>query len=179
MGVDVKNQLQLIFGALDSGSRHHIHQHRGDHVLLLGRSQGALRDFGIIQNIADMVGKALARQLDGLDILPDLRGNVLFQDDLADAHHHIDGGPELVGNIGKEGNVLPPCCFQLFQHPGMPVLLCQPAVDAVPGDPHRPKDHHAAQNQAHDHLGPHIGGDGVQDEAVVKEDHDIQSGRYI
>ena len=171
--VDIKHQLQLVFRALYCGGGHHIHQHRGNHILLLGRRKGSLRDLGIIQDITDVVGEPLPRQLDRLDILPNLWGDILFQDNLTDTHYHIDGGTEFVGNIGEEHHILPPRRFQLLQHTGIPLLFRQPAVDTVSCNTHTAKDHHTAQHQAHHLLGLHIGDNGVQDEAVVEEHGDI------
>ena len=178
-GVKVEDQLQLVFAALHRRCCQHIVDHRGNPVLLPRRGQGALRNLGVIQDVADLVGEALARQLDGLDILPQLRGEVLFQHDLADADDHIDGGAELVGHVGEELHILTARRFQLLQNPVLPPLPRHPAVDPVSCNLGGAGHQNNAQHQAYRLLKPHPGAGGIQQQEVVKDLQDVQSGCYV
>ena len=77
LGVDIEDQLQMLPVALQRGHGDHVVEHRGDHVLLLGRRQRALHDLRVVEHIVDLVGQTLARQFDGQHILPNIPGECL------------------------------------------------------------------------------------------------------
>ena len=104
--VNVKHQLQMLPVALQGGHCNHVVEHRGDHILLLGRGQRPLHDLRVIQHVIDLGGQPLSRQFDGRHIRPDLRREIPSESHLADADDHIDGRAELMGHVRQKDGVL-------------------------------------------------------------------------
>ena len=109
--IHIKYDFQPVPAVLHGNGCNHVIQQGRNHIRFFCRSQRALHNLGIIQNVIDLIGQTLARHLDGQNILPQFRGKLLFQRNLADTKHHINGRPDLMGNIRHKFSVLPPCRF--------------------------------------------------------------------
>ena len=167
LGVDVKHNLQMLQIALQGCHGDDVVQHRGNHVLLLGRRHGALYDLGVVQHIVDLVGQAFPRHLDGGHVLPDIRGDLPPQGHLADADHHIDRRAQLVGHIGQKDSVLLSRRLQLVEHMVVPFPLGGPPPDPVPRQSRPAKGHNSTKSQAKGILELDIVRERMEDQGMV------------
>ena len=167
LGVDVKHNLQMLQIALQGCHGDDVVQHRGNHVLLLGRRHGALYDLGVVQHIVDLVGQAFSRHLDGGHVLPDIRGDLPPQGHLADADHHIDRRAQLVRHIGQKDSVLLSRRLQLVEHMVVPLPLGSPPPDPVPRQGRPAKGHNSTKSQAKGILELDIVRERMEDQGVV------------
>ena len=129
--IKVKDHLQLMLAVLHGGHGNNIIEDGSDHVRFFCRSQRAFYDLSVIQHVVDLIGQALACQLDGLHVSADSRRNIFFQYDFAESEHHIDGSPQFMGYVGQKFCILPSGSFQLCQCTVIYVPGFLPSVDPV------------------------------------------------
>ena len=165
--------------ALKGGHGDHVVEHRGNHILLPGRGEGSLDDLGVIQHIVDLVGQALTRQLDGVHVLPDVRGEALAQGHLADADDHVDGGAQLVGHVGQEAGVLSSRRLQLGKHVVIPLLLDAALLDPIDRQRRSAQGHRRPQRQPESLLKAELPGDGPQRQGMVQKQQDVEPHQRV
>ena len=174
LGVDIKHQLQMLPVALQRGHGDDIVEHRGYHVLLFGRSQGAVHDLRVIHHVIDLVGQALSRHLNGEHILPNLRGELPAKGHLADANDHINGRAELVRHIGQKNGVLLSHRLQLCEYAVVPLPLNTPPLNPVPRKGRPAKGDNGTKHYADGRPDIHTIKNGAKNQRVIQQLQHIQ-----